>query len=158
METQPAARKPGSCVSHYSSSRESREGWTSRIWWEEGWTRASELPVGKVGACPFASLKLLQGEEKGKKGFYYICQIPQESLSGVQPQGSMVCQQLFCNMRCKDPTFKMGVPRGTENHFFFQFPLSVAISSCSLLPQSCGSDYSFGWTIWKMIMVSFIPR
>lgn len=149
METQPAARKPGSPVPHYSSSRESREGWTSRIWWEEGWTRASELPVGKVGACPFASLKLLQGEEKGKKGFYYICQIPQESLSGVQPQGSMVGQQLFCNTRCKEPTFKMGVPRGTENHFFFNFPYHLQSAPVHYYHKAVGQTTVSGGAFGK---------
>lgn len=57
----------------------------------------------------------------GKKDFSTSARYPKEALSGVKPQGSMVCQQLFCNMRHKEPTCKMGVSRGTEKHLFFFF-------------------------------------
>jgi len=39
-------------------------------WWEKGWTRASELPVRIMGACPFLFLEISMSGGRGKKGFY----------------------------------------------------------------------------------------
>lgn len=127
-ETKPAAKNPGSPVQLCSSSRESREGWTSRIWWEEGWLdKGFRTSSQKSGNLSFSFLEIvMRGGKQGKKGFYYICQTPQGSLSGVQPQGSTVCQHLFCSMRHKKPTFKMGVSRGTENEFFFSLSFTIS--------------------------------
>lgn len=160
-ETQPAARKAGFHVPLYSSSRESREGWTSRIWWEEGWTRASELPDREAGARHFPSLKLLQGEKNGKKGLCYICQIAQGSLSGCSHREAWSVSSYSVIWDTRSLSLKSKYLEELKNNFFFFFPqfsLSFAVSYFSLLSQGHGSDYSFGWSIWKIILLCLIPR
>lgn len=120
-ETQPAARKAGFHVPLYSSSRESREGWTSRIWWEEGWTRASELPDREAGARHFPSLKLLQGEKNGKKGLCYICQIAQGSLSGCSHREAWSVSSYSAIWDTRSLSLKSKYLEELKTNFFFFF-------------------------------------
>lgn len=111
----------------------------------------------KSGSLSF-SIPWNQYKER-KKDFITSVRYPKEAFFGVQSWGSVVCQQLFCNMGTsthKMTTPKMWVSGGAAKQVFF-IPLTFAISSCSLLSlQSHRSDYSFGWSVLKMIMLSLI--
>lgn len=101
---------PGSC------SRESREGWASGVWWEKGWTRASKLPVGIVGACPFLFLEI---GARGENDFITSVSYPKEAFLGCSLGGAWSVSSYSAIWDThKKTTFKMWISRGTAKQFF----------------------------------------
>lgn len=75
----------------------------------------------RSGSSSFSCLEIVtRGGKWGKKTLLHLSDSPRKPF-WVQPQGSTVCQQLFCNMRHKKPMFKMEVSRGIEKQLFFLF-------------------------------------
>lgn len=78
----------------------------------------------RSGSSSFSFLEIVtRWEKREERTLLHLSDSPRKPF-WVQPQGSMVCQQLFCNMRHKKPIFKIEVSRGTEKQllFFFFFP------------------------------------
>lgn len=159
-ETKPAARKPGSPVPPYSSSRESRESWTSMIWWEESWLdKDYRISSQKSGILSFSFLEIVTrgGKWGGGKDFITSVRYPKESFLGCSHRGARSISSYSAIWGTRSTTFKMGVSRGTENYFFPNFPYLLQSANFHYYHKAVDQIIVLGGAFGKLFSSPLFP-
>lgn len=91
-----------------------------------------------------------KGKKRGKKDFITCVRYPKKAFLGCSHRGPWSVSSYSAVWDTMSLHLKWEYLEGLKTSFFSISPISF----CLLLLQSCGSDYSFGWIIWKIILLS----